>query len=127
MPRERRVPEDSADYARWLADRIEERGEHVSTRLSPAAAYFVAMALRGYARLLDGRETAEMLFTIGIEEGALSSLQASCRSSEAAWAAYHLIVVEFPSRKIVLRHSGRMLATHDPKSPATDASSRDPA
>ena len=52
----RRIPEDTADYARWLADQIEARGERTSTRLSPATAFFVGLALRESAKVLDGRE-----------------------------------------------------------------------
>lgn len=33
-----RLPEDTADYARWLADRIEESGECMTMRLSPTPA-----------------------------------------------------------------------------------------
>lgn len=107
-----RIPEDTAAYARWLADRIEERGERSPTRLSPAAAMFVGMALRGYARLLDGREAAEMLFTVSFEDGRDVRIQAACRAGEVAWAAYHLTIAAFPDRHIVLRHSGRMIGEH---------------
>lgn len=112
MSRARRVPEDSADYARWLADRIEERGLRTSTRLSPAAAYFVAMALRGYARLLDGREAAQMNFTISDIDGGDVELLAACKAPEIAWAAYHLAIAARPGGCIVLRHGHRILGRH---------------
>lgn len=116
-----RLPENTADYARWLAGQIEARGASRTVRLSPAAAIFVGMALEGYARLLDGRETSDMLFTVGIEDGPHSSLQTACRTADVAWAAYHLIVSAFPDRRIILRHSGRLLATHDPTGQAKEA------
>ncbi len=112
MSRERRVPEDSADYARWLADRIEERGARTTTRLSPTAAWFVAMALRGYARLLDGREAAEMLFTISFEDDRYVQIQSACQAGEVAWEAFHLAIAAAPDRRIVLRHSGRIIGEH---------------
>lgn len=113
MQPHRRLPEDTADYARWLADRIEERGERVSTRLSPTAAMFVGMALRGYARLLDGREAAEMLFTVAYADDRHGQILAACRAPEVAWAAFHLAIAATPDRRIVLRHSGRAIGEHN--------------
>lgn len=114
MSRPRRIPEDTADYARWLAGEMEARGMRRTLRLSPSTSIFVGMALEGYARLLDGRETAEMLFTVGIEEGAHSSLQTACREADVAWASYHMTIAAFSDRRIVLRRSGRIPATLDP-------------
>lgn len=113
MSTSRRIPEDTADYARWLADRIEERGERMSMRLSPTAAMFVGMALRGYARLLDGREAADMRFTVSFEDGRHVEIQTACRAGEVAWAAFHLAVAASPDRRIVLRHSGRIIGEHN--------------
>lgn len=113
MQSRRRIPEDTADYARWLADRIEERGERMSMRLSPTAAIFIGMALRGYARLLDGREAAEMLFTITFEDDRHVQIQTACRAGEVAWAAFHLAIAASPGRRIVLRHSGRIIGEHN--------------
>lgn len=115
MPKTRRIPEDTADYARWLADRIEERGERTTMRLSPTAAMFVGMALRGYARLLDGREASEMLFTVSFEDGGQVYMQTACRAGEVAWAAFHLAIATAPDRRVVLRHSGRIIGEHGGK------------
>ena len=112
MSRERRIPEDTADYARWLADRIEERGERTSIRLNPTTSMFVGMALRGYARLLDGKEASEMIFTVSDCDGSRVEMLAACRAPEVAWAAYHLAIASRPDRQIVLRHSGRILGQH---------------
>lgn len=118
MSSRRRIPEDTAAYARWLADRIEERGERVSTRLSPTAAMFVGMALRGYARLLDGREAAQMNFTVSDADGRHVELLAACKAPEIAWAAYHLAIAARPQHCIVLRHGDRIIGQHDgPGSP----------
>jgi hypothetical protein len=110
--RERRIPEDTADYARWLADRIEERGERTPLRLNPATSMFVGMALRGYARLLDGREAAEMAFTVSDAIGARVELVAACKAPEVAWAAFHLAIASRPRQVIVLRHGSRIVAQH---------------
>jgi hypothetical protein len=112
MSRERRIPEDTADYARWLADRIEERGERLTTRLNPATSMFVGMALRGYARFLDGREAAEMPFTVSDVDGARVELLAACKAPEIAWAAFHLAIASRPRRRIILRHGARIVAQH---------------
>ena len=112
MSRKRRIPEDTADYARWLADGIEERGEKVTTRLSPAAAWFVAMALRSYARLLDGREAAQMNFTVCDRDGRHVELLAACKAPEIAWAAYHLAIAARPDHCIILRHGDRIIDQH---------------
>ena len=112
IARTRRIPEDTAHYARWLADRIEERGERISMRLSPTAAMFVGMALRGYARLLDGKEAAEMNFTVSDCDGTRVEMLAACKAPEIAWAAYHLAIAARPDRQIVLRHGDRIVGEH---------------
>ena len=117
MSNPRRVPEDTADYARWLADRIEERGMRATTRLSPTAAWFVAMALRGYARLLDGREAAAMNFTVSYSDGVRVELIAACRAPEIAWAAFHLAIAARPADRISLRHGSRIIAEHHTNGP----------
>jgi len=115
MPRQRRLPEDTADYARWLADRIEERTGRFPMRLGTATGMFVGMALRGYARVLDGKETAEMNFTVAYADGLRVELLAACRAPEVAWAAFHLAIAARPQDKIILRHGGRIIAEHAPE------------
>lgn len=112
MTRKRRIPEDTADYARWLADQIEDRGPRLTLRLSPTAAMFVGMALRGYARLLDGKEAAGMIFTVSDCDGGRVEMLAACKAPEIAWAAYHLAIASRPDRKIVLRHGDRIVGEH---------------
>lgn len=82
-------------------------------RLSPTAAMFVGMALRGYARLLDGKEAAEMNFTVSDCDGARVEMLAACKAPEIAWAAYHLAIAARPDRKIVLRHGDRIVSEHN--------------
>ena len=81
-------------------------------RLSPTAAMFVGMALRGYARLLDGKEAAEMNFTVSDCDGTRVEILAACKAPEIAWAAYHLAIAARPDRSIVLRHGSRIVAEH---------------
>lgn len=113
MSRQRRLPEDTADYARWLADRIEERSERRPMRLGTATGMFVGMALRGYARLLDGKEAAEMNFTVSYSDGVRVELLAACRAPEVAWAAFHLAIASRPNCNIALRHGSRIIAEHN--------------
>ena len=108
----RRIPEDTADYARWLADQIEARGERTSTRLSPATAFFVGLALREYAKVLDGREASQMNYMVSRVAGSHVQMLAACRAGEVAWAAFHLAIAAGPRQRIVLRHAGRLLAEH---------------
>lgn len=81
-------------------------------RLSPTAAMFVGMALRGYPRLLDGREASEMLFTVSFEDERQVNKRTACRAGEVAWAAFHLAIAAHPNRRVVLRHSGRIIGQH---------------
>ena len=81
----------------------------ILTAIALITAMFVGMALRGYARLLDGREAAEMLFTVSFEDERQVYMQTACRAGEVAWAAFHLAIAAHPNRRVVLRHSGRII------------------
>lgn len=81
-------------------------------RLSAATGLFVGMALRGYARLLDGREAAEMNFTVSYSDGLRVELLTACKAPEVAWASFHLAIASRPRDKISLRHGARIIAEH---------------
>ncbi len=62
MSNRRRIPEDTAEYARWLAAEI--AGRYRPTWFEPSTAMFLSMALEGYAELLDRKAASELNFSV---------------------------------------------------------------
>jgi len=58
----RRIPQNTAEYARWLAAEISRR--YRPTWFEPDTAMFLAMALEGYASWLDQKEAKGLSFTV---------------------------------------------------------------
>jgi len=86
MAARRRIPQNSAEYARWLAGEISRR--YRDTWFARDTTMFVAMALEGYADLLDSREATKLTFTVtAIDDSGHSSVIAAANNVEIAWAA----------------------------------------
>ena len=117
MARERRIPESTSDYARWLAARLSERaGAAGTTRgasLSPETTLFVAMALESYAQRMDEQAIAKLAFVVAAvdEHGREDVLAASCNVS-AAWDALRALIPHRPNGKMILRHHGRIVGRY---------------
>lgn len=112
----RRLPTDSADYARWLADQIERHPAGVM-RLSEQTAMFVGMALRGYAERLDARAAGDLQYVTTLLDDYMphGSVVAATSRIGAAWAQFQAIIPDFPRAKRITLHQGaRVLGTHPP-------------
>jgi hypothetical protein len=109
MSRARRIPENSAAYARWLAAHMETR--HRGLTLSPATAMFVGMALQGYAERLDEREAAKLKFKIvAYDQLDTAEVLAATASVTVAWAAFQAAIPTRPNAsKIVLLEWSRIM------------------
>jgi hypothetical protein len=80
----RRVPQNTAEYARWLAGEISRR--YRETWFARDTTMFVAMALEGYADLLDARQAAALTFTVtAFDDRGHSSVIAAANNIEIAW------------------------------------------
>jgi hypothetical protein len=62
MSTDRRIPQNTAEYARWLGGEISRR--YRPTWFEPDTAMFLAMALEGYANWLDQKEAKALNFTV---------------------------------------------------------------
>jgi hypothetical protein len=112
----RRIPEDTSDYARWLAGEISNRAGGI--RLSPTTSLFVGMALEGYAEALDKREGGELPFIVtAIDPSGLSEVIAAAKNLHVATAAFIATIPARPNARILLRHGTRVVSEH----PARDA------
>jgi hypothetical protein len=77
---------------------------------------FVAMALEGYADLLDSREGAKLTFTVtAIDDRGHSSVIAAANNIEIAWAAYSAAVPKQAHGRLLLHQSARIIAQHPPE------------
>lgn len=112
MPSRRRIPENTSEYARWLADRIESRDRGIS--LSPTTSMFVGMALRGYAELLDGHEALKLHFIVTvIDDRDQREIVCGSASIAVAWAAFQAAIPDRPKAKQIILHQGaRVLGKH---------------
>jgi ABC-type Fe3+ transport system substrate-binding protein len=82
----RRIPQNTAEYARWLAAEISRR--YRDTWFARDTTMFVSMALEGYAELLDSKEATSLTFTVSaFDEFGQSHVIAAANNSEVAWAA----------------------------------------
>ncbi len=104
----RRIPEATADYARWLAHELEGRAGEV--RLSPETSLFVAMALEGYARGLDQREADALPFVVTATDGSHSEVVAAVDNLHIATAAFTAATIARPGAHLMLRHGVRVVS-----------------
>jgi hypothetical protein len=111
----RRVPQNTAEYARWLAGEISRR--YRDTWFARDTTMFVAMALEGYADLLDSNATTKLTFTItAIDEFEHGRVIAAADNIEVAWAAYSAAIPKQTHGCLVLHQSARIIARHPPES-----------
>lgn len=114
MSSRRRVPQNTAEYARWLAGEISRR--YRDTWFARDTTMFVAMALEGYADFLDSNATTKLTFTVtAIDEFEHGRVIAAADNIEVAWAAYSAAVPKQMSGRIVLHQSARIIAQHPPE------------
>ncbi|WP_424376418.1 hypothetical protein [Methylocystis silviterrae] len=110
----RRIPQNTAEYARWLAGEISRR--YRETWFARDTTMFVAMALEGYADLLDSREAAKLTFTVtAIDDCGHSSVIAAANNVEIAWAAYSAAMPKQTHGRLLLHQSARIIAQHPPE------------
>lgn len=106
----RRVPENTADYARWLADRIEARWAGIT--LSAETAIFVAMALKAYSTLLDQRDAGELHFVVSAETDDRPVVIAATSKIDVAWAAFQAAIPGQPGARVLLRKGAQIIGEH---------------
>ncbi len=100
MSRRRRVPENTSNYARWLARQIEEAYRGIS--LGPEAAVFVGMALNGYADRLDEKEASNLTFMVtAIDSGDRAEVLAAAANVSVAWAAFQAAIPTRTNARII--------------------------
>ncbi len=108
----RRIPENTSDYARWLAGEITKRAGGI--RLSPTTSLFVGMALEGYAQLLDRGEASALPFVVtAMEPSGGSEVVAATLHLHIATAAYTAAVMARPGARIMLRHGARVISDNE--------------
>jgi len=114
MTARRRIPQNSAEYARWLAGEISRR--YRDTWFARDTTMFVAMALEGYADLLDARQAAALTFTVSaVDDLDQARVIAAADNIEVAWAAYSAAVPKQTRGRLVLHQSARIIAQHPPE------------
>jgi len=107
----RRIPQNTAQYARWLAGEISRR--YRPTWFEPDTAMFLAMALEGYASWLDQREAKALTFTVtAIDDLGTSRVVAAADNVEVAWAAYSAAIPKQARGRLVLHQQARIIAQH---------------
>ena len=110
----RRIPENTAEYSRWLANSISRRFRPVF--FEPDTAMFVAMALEGYANWLDQKQASELTFTVTtIDDFGGSRVIAAADNVEVAWAAYSAAIPKQSHGKLILHQRSRIIAQHPPE------------
>ena len=113
----RRVPQNTAEYARWLAGEISRR--YRDTWFTRDTTMFVAMALEGYADWLDTREVAKLTFTVtAIDDSGHANVIAAANNVEIAWAAYSASIPKQTHGRLLLHQSARIIAQHPPDKPS---------
>ena len=114
---ERRIPENTSGYARWLADQIAKRASGI--RLNPTTSLFVGMAREGYADWLDRAEAKTLPFLVTAIEPAdagAGEVVAAALNLHVATAAYTAAVMTRPGARIMLRHGTRVVSVSDKQS-----------
>jgi len=117
MARQRRIPEDTAEYARWLAARLAERagqdGAARGANLSGATTLFVAMALEHYARRLDAREVDRLThLVVEIGPDGKEVVEAAANNVSAAWGALRDLIPHRRSCRLILRQGAHVIGTY---------------
>jgi hypothetical protein len=111
MSSARRIPQNTAEYARWLAGEISRR--YRPTWFEPDTAMFLAMALEGYANWLDQKEAKALNFTVtAIDDLGTSRVVAAAENVEVAWAAYSAAIPKHTRGCLVLHQKARIIAQH---------------
>ncbi len=112
--RHRCIPENTAAYARWLAEHIETSQQGIT--LSPATVLFVGIALRGYAEKLEGEAAQRHAFVVVAESGeGNEEVLASAENVSAAWAAFQSAIPTRPhARAVRLMHLSRAVGANRP-------------
>lgn len=111
MSTDRRIPQNTAEYARWLAGEISRR--YRPTWFEPDTAMFLAMALEGYAGWLDHKEASVLNFTVtAIDDLGVSRVIAAADNVEVAWAAYSAAVPKQTRGRLMLHQKARIIAQH---------------
>jgi hypothetical protein len=109
----RRIPQNTAEYARWLAGEISRRFR--PTWFEPDTAMFLAMALEGYASSLDHQQASALNFTVtAIDDVGTSRVIAAADNVEVAWAAYSASIPKQTRGRLVLHQKARIIAQHPP-------------
>lgn len=109
----RRIPENTADYARWLAKAIARRFR--PTWFEPDTALFLAMALEGYASWLDHNEASALIYTVTAIDDVGSRVIAAANNVDVAWAAYSAAIPKQKHGRLVLHQKARIIAQHPPE------------
>jgi hypothetical protein len=115
---DRRIPENTSGYARWLADQIARRSGGI--RLSATTSLFVAMALEGYADWLDRTEAKGLPFNVtAIEPAATgeSEVVAAALNLHVATAAFTAAAMTRPGARLMLRDGTRVVSVSDRRPP----------
>ena len=114
MPSGRRIPQNTAEYARWLAGEISRRFR--PTWFEPDTAMFLAMALEGYASWLDHNEASALTFTVtAIDDIGTGRVIAAANNIEVAWAAYSAAIPKQKHGTLRLHQKARIIAQHPPE------------
>lgn len=110
----RRIPQNTAEYSRWLAGEVSRR--YRDTWFTRDTTMFVAMALEGYADFLDSNATTKLTFTVtAIDEFEHGCVIAAADNIEVAWAAYSAAVPKQTHGRLILHQSARVIAQHPPE------------
>lgn len=111
MAAKRRIPQNTAEYARWLADEISRR--YRDTWFARDTTMFVAMALERYADLLDARQAAALSFSVtAVDDLDHARVIAAADNIEVAWAAYSAALPKQSRGRLILHQSARIIAQH---------------
>ncbi len=114
MSSRRRVPQNTAEYARWLAGEISRR--YRDTWFARDTTMFVAMALEGYADFLDSSAMTKLTFTVtAIDEFEHGRVIAAADNVEIAWAAYSAAIPKQTHGRLLLHQSARIIAQYPPE------------
>lgn len=109
----RRIPQTTAEYARWLARSIADRYRPVW--FEPDTALFLSMALEGYASWLDDHETNKLTFTVtAIDDMDHARVIAAADNIEVAWAAFSAATPKQNVGSLILHQRARLIARHPP-------------
>lgn len=116
MARQRRIPEDTAEYARWLAARFAERSTEM--RVTPSTGLFIAMALEHYARKLDTRAVDKLSHVVvEVTPDGKEVVEAAANNVYAAWGALRDLIPERPNCRLILRQGAHVIGAYPDDKP----------